>query len=60
MGIMSFNLHNMPMINFADIVNKPHFIYEKLKFTDVPECKGKIKFTCSQHGFRNKKLGMLE
>ena len=30
----------MPMIKFADIVNKPHFIYEKLKFTEVPECKG--------------------
>lgn len=40
MGIISFNLHNIPMINFADIVNKPHFIYEKLKFTEVPKCKG--------------------
>lgn len=37
MSIISLNPHNIPMINFADIVNKPHFIYEKLKFTKVPE-----------------------
>lgn len=39
MGIISFNFSNIPMINFVDIVNKPHFIYKKLKFTEVPECK---------------------
>lgn len=29
MSIISLNSYNIPMRNFADIINKPHFTYEK-------------------------------